>query len=195
MKKLVLAVALTVASFSAVAEDNFAHLQYTFRDTIAGDQGNTNRQGINLTLGRKLADNLSVDIGEQFRTEKLNEDKGAGNNTTRFEAGATYSVPVLDQYVSVYTRGAVGYKFAATEDFSYYSIEPGVKFQPTKEFSARVGYRYRDSFSQAHFDKTNTVRVAAQYDLTKDTFATAGIDRSYGDSQFLGVNLGYGVKF
>ena len=194
MKKLVLAVALTVASLAAVAEDNFAHIQYTLRDTIAGDQGNTNRQGINLTLGHNFNKNWQVDIGEQFRTEKFNEDKGAGNNTTRLEAGTTYT-QLLNETFSLYTRGAVGYKLTANQDFSYYSLESGANIHVTEPLTLRVGYRYRDSFSQEYFDKTNTVRVAAQYALNKTSFLSAGVDRAYGDSQFLGVNLGYGVRF
>ena len=202
MKKIMLAIALVTASLTAqaaqpvtpAAEDNFVHLQYTLRDTVAGDQGQTNRQGINLTLGHRFNNGLTLDIGEQFRTEKLNEDKGAGNNTTRLESGLTYTLPVND-LISVYTRGAIGYKFTANQDFTYYSVEPGVNLQATKDLSFRVGYRYRDSFSQEYFDKTNTVRVGAQYNLTKTSFVTAGVDRAYGDSQFLGINLGYGVNF
>ena len=194
MKKLVLAVALTVASFAVVAEDNFAHLQYTFRDTIAGDQGNTNRQGINFTVGHNFNQNWQVDIGEQFRTEKLNEDNGGGSNTTRLEAGTTFTLP-LNNVVSTYTRGAIGYKFATNQDFGYYSVESGLNLHVVEPLTLRVGYRYRDSFSQEYFDKTNTVRLGAQYALNKTSFLSAGVDRAYGDSQFLGINLGYGVRF
>lgn len=193
MKKLVLVLAL-LTSFNAFAEDNFAHIQYTFRDTIAGDQGNTNRQGINLTFGRNITNNWQVDIGEQFRTEKFNEDKGAGNNTTRLEAGTTYTQP-LNNMFSLYTRGAIGYKLTADQDYSYYSVESGANIHVIEPLTLRVGYRYRDSFSQEYFDKTNTVRLGAQYALNKTSFLSAGIDRAYGDSQFLGVNLGYGVRF
>lgn len=194
MKKYMLAVALLLGSFVAQAEDNFAHLQYTLRDTVAGDQGNPNRQGVNVTFGHNFNKNWQVDIGEQFRTEKFNEKDGAGNNTTRLEAGATYTQPVND-LLSLYTRGAVGYKLTANQDFSYYSLESGVNLHVVEPLTVRVGYRYRDSFSQEYFDKTNTVRVSAQYALNKTSFLSAGIDRAYGDSQFLGVNLGYGVRF
>lgn len=194
MKKLVLAAVLTVASFSALAEDNFVHLQYALRDTIAGDQGQTNRQGINFTLGHNINKNWQVDIGEQFRTEKFNEDNGAGNNTTRFEAGATYTQPLNDTF-SVYTRGALGYKLTANQDHTYFSTETGANIHLIEPLTIRVGYRYRDSFSQEYFDKTNTVRLGAQYAINKTSFVSAGIDRFYGDSQVMGYNLGYGVRF
>lgn len=194
MKKIALAVALLLSSITAQAEDNFAHLQYTLRDTIAGDQGNPNRQGINFTLGHNFNKNWQVDIGEQFRTEKFNEKNGAGNNTTRLEAGTTYTQPLNDMF-SLYTRGAIGYKLTANQDYSYYSLESGANIHVTEPLTLRVGYRYRDSFSQEYFDKTNTVRLGAQYALNKTSFLSAGVDRAYGDSQFLGINLGYGVRF
>lgn len=194
MKKLVLAVALTLTSLAAVAEGNFAHIQYALRDTIAGDQGQTNRQGVNFTVGHNFNKNWQVDIGEQFRTEKFNEDKGAGNNTTRLEMGATYTQPLNDTF-SLYTRGAVGYKLTANQDHTYFSTETGANIHVTEPLTLRVGYRYRDSFSQEYFDKTNTVRLGAQYALSKESFISAGVDRFYGDSQVMGYNLGYGVRF
>lgn len=191
---ILLAALLATLSVQAAEGDNFAHVQYTLRDTVAGQAGETNRQGLNFTVGHNFTKNFQVDLGNQFRTEKLNEDNNGGRNTNRFELGATYTYDLLPA-VSLYTRGAVGYKFTDTQDLGYYSVEPGVKVAVAKDLSARVGYRYRDSFSQAYFDKTNTVRVAVQYDLSKDSFLSAGVDRSYGDSEFIGYNLGYGVKF
>ena len=187
-----------LATFSAQsaelvrAENNFIHGQYTFRDTVGGQSDETNRQGVNLTVGHKFTNNFSMDLGQQFRTEKLNSDNG--ENSNRLEAGATYSFALVPN-VSVYTRGAIGYKFTEAQDFTYYSVEPGVNVNLTSALSARAGYRFRDSFSDTYFDKSNTVRAGVQYDLTKTSFVTAGIDRAYGDSEFIGYNFGYGVKF
>ena len=192
MKKLVLAVVLAMSATTALAEDNFAHLQYTFRDTVADDKGNPNRQGVNFTVGRKLTNNLTVDFGEQFRTERLNS--GEGSNTTRFESGASYTVGLMDN-VDFYTRGGLGYKFTANDDYAYYSIEPGAKMAVTPQLSVRAGYRFRDSFDNSHNEKTDTVRVGAEYTVAKNQLVTLGIDRSYGASEFIGYNAGYLVKF
>ena len=194
--------ATLLASLSVQAADplavpektNFAHIQYTLRDTVAGQAGETNRQGVNFTVGHNFNKNLQIDLGQQFRTGKFNEDNNGGTSSNRLEAGATYSYDLLPS-VSLYTRGAIGYKLTDNQDFGYYSVEPGVRATVMKNLTARVGYRYRDSFSQAYFDKTNTVRVALQYDLNKESFLSAGLDRAYGDSEFIGLNLGYGVKF
>jgi opacity protein-like surface antigen len=196
MKKTLIATLIAGLSFGtvAMAEDgkNFAHIQYTFRDTIADNKADTNRQGVNFTIGRKVLDNLTIDLGEQFRTERLNND--AGVNTTRLEAGATYSYNLLPA-VSLYTRGGLGQKFTSNQDYTYYSVEPGIKYALTDTLAVKAGYRFRDAFSDAYNEKTNTVRVGAEYALAKDQALTLGIDRSYGASDFIGYNAGYMIKF
>lgn len=193
MKKFLLAVILATTAFTAQAAEeakNFVHGQYTFRDTIAGQSDNPNRQGVNLTVGRNIGYGITLDANSQFR----NENGKNGADTTRLETGATYQLP-LTQDISFYTRGAVGYKLTDADDFTYYSVEPGVKFQLTQPLNVRVGYRYRDAFNDNILDKTNTVRVGAEYAFTNTQSATLGFDRAYGDSEFFGVNIGYAVKF
>lgn len=192
MKKILLAVALLSASFGAFAEDakNFVHGQYVFRDTIAGQSDNPNRQGVNLTVGRNIGYGITLDANSQFR----NENGKDGNDTTRLESGATYQY-AIHKDISVYTRGAVGYKLTDNDDFTYYSVEPGVKAQLTTNLAVKAGYRYRTAFNDSIADKTNTVRVGAEYALDKTQSVTLGVDRAYGDSEFVGVNVGYAVKF
>lgn len=196
MKKTLIATLIAGLSFGTVvlAEDgkNFAHIQYTFRDTIADNKADTNRQGVNFTIGRKVLDNLTIDLGEQFRTERLNGD--AGVNTTRLESGATYQLG-LTKDIAVYTRGGLGYKTTSTEDYTYYSVEPGIKYSLTDALAVKAGYRFRDAFSDAYIEKTNTVRFGAEYAIAKDQALTLGVDRSYGASDFIGYNAGYMIKF
>jgi opacity protein-like surface antigen len=196
MKKTLIATLIAGLSFGtvALAEDgkNFAHIQYTFRDTIADDKSAPNRQGVNFTLGRRVLDNLTIDLGEQFRTERLNNDNGV--STTRLETGATYSYNLLPA-VSLYTRGGLGYKVTSNQDYTYYSVEPGIKYALTDTLAVKAGYRFRDAFSDAYVEKTNTVRFGAEYAVAKDQALTLGIDRSYGASDFIGYNAGYMIKF
>lgn len=199
MKKFLAVVALLAVSFTAVAAqpltpskepNSFVHGQYTFRDGIAGDSDVANRQGINLTVGRNIGYGITLDAGAQVR----NENGSNGRDTTRLETGATYQFG-LTKDIAFYTRGALGYKLTDQEDSTYYSVEPGLNFHVTEPLHVRVGYRYRDAFNNNIFDKTNTVRVGAEYALNKTNVLTLGVDRAYGDSEFLGVNVGYAVKF
>ena len=192
MKKTLIALALLTTAVAAQAADpkNFVHGQYTFRDTIAGQSDNPNRQGINLTVGRNIGYGITLDANSQFR----NENGKNGADTTRLETGATLQLPVTKD-IAFYTRGAIGYKLTDNDDFTYYAVEPGVKLQVTDALNVRAGYRYRTAFNDAIDDKTNTVRVGAEYAFTKTQSATLGFDRAYGDSEFFGVNIGYAVKF
>lgn len=192
MKKLALAFILALTATAAVAEDNFAQIQYAFRDTVASQSADTNRQGVNFVLGRKVYPGVTVDVNSQFRTERLNSD--AGSSSQRLEAGASYSFNLTED-IAIYTRGALGQKFTNSEDHTYYSIEPGIKAQLTTPLAVKVGYRYRTAFNDSVFDKSNTVRLGAEYEFARNQVITAGIDRAYGDSEFIGYNAGYVVKF
>lgn len=192
MKKLLL-VALAVFSTFAVAQDsakNFIQLQYAYRDTIGSDKADPNRQGVNFTFGTKLLDNVTWDIGNQFRSENGQN----GNQTNRLETGLSYQYGITKD-IALYTRGAVGYKYTNAADHTYYSVEPGVKVQLTSPLAVKVGYRFRDSFSDNYTDQTNTLRFGAEYALTDKTSVTAGLDRSWKDSEFIGANVGYVIKF
>lgn len=193
MKRSILfAALLSATTLTWAAPDNFAHIQYAFRDTVSSNSGDTNRQGVNFTFGTKVAPGIVLDVNNQFRTERLNSDEGSSSN--RLEAGLTGSLGITDD-VSVYGRGAVGQKFATSEDHTYYSLEVGAKSQLTSALAVKAGYRFRDAFNDSVFDKTNTIRLGAEYALNKTSVITLGLDRAYGDSEFIGYNLGYLVKF
>lgn len=192
MTRSILLAVLLAISTGAYAEGNFAHIQYTFRDTVASNSDDTNRQGVNFTFGTTVSPGVVLDVNNQFRTERLNSDTGSSSN--RLEAGVTKNLELTNNVV-VYGRGALGQKFATSEDHSYYSVEGGVKTQLTTALNVRAGYRYRDSFNDSVSDKTNTIRFGAEYALNKNNVVTLGIDRAYGDSEFIGYNAGYLVKF
>lgn len=193
MKKALL-VALALFSTISFAEDksanSFVQLQYAYRDTIASDKENPNRQGANFVFGTKIFNNLTWDINNQFRAENGQN----GNESNRLETGIAGQYGIT-QDIAFYTRGAVGYKYTDATDHTYYSIEPGIKLQVTSPLVVKVGYRFRDSFSSSNNDQTNTARLGAEYTLTDRTAITAGLDRSWGDSEFVGYSAGYVVKF
>ena len=192
MNKLLVTLLLTLSTVAAADTGNTVGISYALRDTIASDKDNPNRQGINLSFAHKFNSNWAVDINEQFRTERLNSDDG--KSSTRLEGGVTYTLPVT-QDITFYTRAGLGYKFASSYDAAYYAIEPGIKFQVTQPLNVRVAYRYRNTFNDNIKDKTDTVRIGAEYNLTKEHVITAGIDRFYGDSEAIGYNIGYAYKF
>jgi opacity protein-like surface antigen len=182
MKKLTLAVLLALSA-TANAADNFGHIQLVHRNTLGNDAGNPNRHGVNITLGHKFADNFNMDFSGQQRQE----NGSMGTDTTRLEIGAT---PHNEKF---YIRTALGVKSSGDSDL-YYSIEPGLRWTLAPKLTAKTAYRYRDAFSNAN-DQTHTARLGLEYAVTDTQSVTAGYDRSFGDSEFNGLALGYAIKY
>jgi hypothetical protein len=182
MKKLVLAVLLAVSA-TATAADNFGHIQLVHRNTVGDDAGNPNRHGANITLGHKFANNFSMDFNGQYRQENGSN----GTDSTRLEIGAT------PQNELFYVRTALGVKSSGDSDL-YYSIEPGLRWALAPKLTAKTAYRYRDAFS-ANNNQTHTARIGLEYAVTDTQAVTAGYDRSFGDSEFNGLALGYAIKY
>jgi opacity protein-like surface antigen len=182
MKKLSLAV-LMALSFAANAADNFGHIQLVHRGTVGDNAGDPTRTGANITLGHKFANNFSMDFNGQYR-EQNGDDKNA---TTRLEIGAT------PQNELFYVRTALGVK-SNDDSHLYYSIEPGLRFTLAPKLTAKTAYRYRDAFSNVN-DQTHTARLGLEYAVTDTQAVTAGYDRSFGDSEFNGLALGYAIKY
>jgi opacity protein-like surface antigen len=200
---IMLAAILSATSFNAMALDgkSFGSIEYAFRDY---DGNVENQNGINLKLGREVAPGIKIDGVAQFRREN-----GTENTSNRLELGGTYELGNL------FVRGAVGRKFASGYDtvtvrhhhrsrtvdvgdndaYSYYAIEPGIKFNLTNKVTLDTTYRYRDTFDSDYQDQTHRVKVGAKYSLTKDTALTASVARSWGDKEYNSFNVGYAIKF
>jgi hypothetical protein len=193
LKYLINLLLIFVINGSAKADDQFFHAQYTLRDTVASQSENSNRQGANLTYGYWLKPGkLLLDVGSQSRTDQWNANKGSYAN--RLETAATFIAQTNDIF-GVYLRSAVGQKFTHITDNAYYSLEAGLRAQIQPELLGRIGYRFRDAFKEDKFDQTQTFRIAAEYSIDQTSVFTFGMDRSYGDSQFIGYNIGYLKKF
>lgn len=189
MKKFVIASILALTAGIASAQ-SFGGIEYNYRDGVGIDKG-TDQQGATLTLGTTVAKDTTVDLKSIFR-----RTDGTGATGNRLEAGLTHTMNVSNNLAG-YTRVAIGEKFnsGVTSDFSYYSIEPGIKYQVAPSLGVKVGYRYRNGFSSSDNYQTNTLRLGSEYSLNKTSSLTVGYDRSYKDQEFNGVNVGYNFKF
>lgn len=185
MKKLIVT-AMLLAAGTAFAQ-GFGSVEYGSRD---GVNGNADANSVKVTIGKKFTENITGDLSSRF----AKEEGTASNNSTRLEAGVTGSYAVGDGF-TVYTRGAVGEKFTSTDNFSYYSVEPGVKYAVTPVLSVKAGYRYRDAFSNSNGDQTRTVRLGAEYAMSKSYSLGLGYDRVRGDSDYNAVLASVNFKF
>jgi hypothetical protein len=148
-----------------------------------GDKGAKDSTNYALSVKESINKNFAGDVGF---TNYQQKDTNA--LSTRLEAGVTGSMPVGP--VDVYTRVALGQKYTNTGSFGYYSVEPGVAYTFGKA-TAKLGYRYRDSFKEANEDQSDTIRVGLSYALTKHDTVGVRYDRARGDSNNHSYNLSY----
>jgi hypothetical protein len=185
MKKLI-AMALFLAAGTAFAQ-GFGAVEYSSRD---GVDGTADSNAVKVTIGKQFTESVSGDLSSRF----AKEDGTNSNNSTRLEAGVTGTYQ-LGSGFKFYTRGAVGERYSPSDNFAYYSVEPGVRYSVNNALTVKAGYRFRDAFTSSNNDLTRTYRLGAEYALNKSYSLGVGYDRVRGDSDFNAVNATVGFKF
>jgi long-subunit fatty acid transport protein len=183
MKKIlaILAMAVSGSVFAASAT-----LEY---QNINGVQNTPNDQrNINLTVKESINSNFAGDV--QLSNTWNNTATSTAANSFRAEGGLTGSAALFGP-LSGYTRVALGQKFTTTNNFTYYSVEPGVTMPLGAGFSAKVGYRFRNAFDTANNDTTRTWRAGVAYDINKNNTVGVGYDSVRGDSNQNVVKVNY----
>lgn len=187
MKKLFVIATLAVATLSgqAIAADSIT-LEGQF---IQGRDGERDARNANITLRRDFSSFLSGHV----------QASGTQTNTTnaltnRLEAGVTGSIKFVGPF-SGYTTIAVGEAFRAAGNYSYYSVEPGVRADLGAGLTAHAGYRYRAAFDSAIADTTSTARVGLSYALTKQDSIGVRYDRVMQDAKQDVIGLNYTRNF
>jgi opacity protein-like surface antigen len=184
MKKL-FALAILALSGAAFA-GGFGAVEYSSRD---GVNGAADARATKVTMGTDLNQTFKADFSLRQKTDTSNN-----LGDTRFEGGLTGTVPVAGS-LSAYGRLGVGEKFKSATNYTYYSVEPGIKYAVTPDLSVKAGYRYRAATDSVNADTTRTYRLGAEYALTKNYFVGLGYDQVRGDSQYNATNFIVGFKF
>ena len=195
MKKSMIIMSAVIATTLAIpvssyADDNrsFIKLQAIARDYVKDDSSKPNKYGVKATIGTALDENKRF-IGDiDIQTQAATKD-GSSGVFTRLEGGLTVTNG------SAYVRTALGERLNATDNWAYYSIEPGYKHKFTDKISGSIAWRYRSEFDSAFADTTKTWKFGASYDLDKVNSLTAMYGISRGDSDWNGLNLGFVHKF
>jgi hypothetical protein len=167
MKKIftILALCVSTSVFSASAT-----LEYADVDNVGKAGQSQVRLSVRTALTKNIVGDISITQTQTDGTNKLG---------TRLETGSTLS-NTLGPVVS-YTRVAIGEKYSNTDQFSYYSVETGVRV-PLGQWRPFVGYRFRSAFDTANNDTTRTIRVGTTYALTKIDSIGIRLDRIRGDA-------------
>lgn len=184
MKKY-LVMAVFMAASSAFA-GGFGGIEYSSRD---GVEGTADARATKVTMGTDLNQTFKADFSLR---QKTNTDNDLGD--TRLEAGLTGAAPVAGS-LSAYTRVGVGEKFKTSTNYTYYSVEPGVKYAVTPDLSVKLGYRYRAAADSVNADTTRAWRSGVEYALSKNYTVGLGYDQVRGDSNYNATNITVGFKF
>lgn len=184
MKKTLLAVILAAMATAASAEGNYAGVRAELRN---GTNGTEDAAAYSLTAGQNINQNLDGEISVRV---KSNDND---SNNTRMEGALIAKTQYGD--FTPYVRGAIGEKFDGTDNFAYWSVEPGVKYAVLSDLSVKAGIRFRDAFNTGDNDSTRTYRLGADYAVTKASTVSLGVDLQRGDSDYNTISAGYSVKF
>ena len=181
MKKVIITSILAIAAVNAFAGS--ASLEVGDLD---GRNGSANQSNINLIVRENISKNFVGDV--QLSSTKTDVTNAI---STRIELGGTGLVPMGG--LTGYVRAAVGERFG-TSDFSYYSVEPGVRV-PFGNLTAQVGWRFRDSFSSGQNDQTRTWRTGVSYALTRTDTIGVRFDRVRGNTNQNALAFNYTKGF
>ena len=182
MKKTLLAVSILFAT--SVQAGEYVKVSGEYRN---GRNGTQDSETFGITIGTNIDRYLDAELQS---TVKSNDDD---TNNTRVEAALIGKYPILSR-LSLYARGAIGEKFNGSTNDEYLSIEPGVRYSVSPDLNLKAGLRFRESIDLDN-DSTTTFRVSGGYNLTKTSIVSLGYDRSYGDSEYDAVNLGYTIAY
>jgi hypothetical protein len=187
--KLKLLVASTLLACSSVAL-----AQSSVTVSYADRTVDSNGQGVGITrlsAKTKLFSNIDGDIG-------INQAINSVTNsvTSRKEIGLSTGFEITS-FAKATIRGATGIKSASGKaGVDFYSIEPGINVKlPIDGFSARVAYRYRNSYDVSDLDRSDTMRYAVNYDLSKVDKISVGYDVLSGNGAYKQTVFSYTRSF
>jgi hypothetical protein len=188
MKKIALATILAIAATSSFAAS--LNLQYQNQE---GKDGTANSNAYVITVRENITKNFAADV----QATTVSKESTGGLSSQRLEVGGTGTVALAPSLpFSLYTRVATGQKFTSTDNFGYYSVEPGVTAPIGRTgLSARLGWRYRTAYDTANADETRTWRAGLNYQINKNDSVGVRYDSVRGDTNQNTVAVGYTRSF
>ncbi len=173
----------------------FGNIDYTYYDGV-GDSSGYDANGYSVNFGGKVyntkQDSLTLDVKSEFI-----DITDTDSSVTQLEGGANYQYNINNDF-GVYGRLGLGNNWLSDikeNDFTYYSLEPGVKWYPNDKSAVGLAYRFRDSFDTADEYQTSTFKLNGEYSIDGTNSIQAGFDTSFGDIEYNAFKVGYLVRF
>lgn len=79
--------------------------------------------------------------------------------------------------------------------YTYYIIEPGIKYPAVNNLDVIVKYRYRNSFALGKNEETTRIKIGVDYHVSSKSYIETSLARSLGDTYMNSFQLGYVTKF
>lgn len=173
MKKHIIAAAIAFATAGAFAQSFTVDVQNQNPDSGANHQ-------------KQIGLKVDMPVNKLISVDGLVQTQQTDNSNTlasRVEVGATAKTQLAGP-IDVYGRLGLGQKAASgSERFSYHSEEVGLIYNTALPgLKAKVGYRWRDAFTDGRNDKAESTRFAVSYALSKKDTVGVRYDIHRGDS-------------
>ena len=191
MKKLIVAVALAVASMQASA-GAFITLEGEYENS--NNKTNNATTALNIIPGYKITDGdfkgVTIDLKNQL-ADKIDQH----STSSQIEPRIKYEMPIGMSSLTAWGRLGVGEKITNGANYGFYTIEPGITYKVTDKISLSVSDKYKDAFSSGKAAQTNQVYVGGSYKATDvDTIGLKAYQK-FEDTHSTGVELGYTRSF
>ena len=173
-------------SCPAIAADYFSEIRFEDR---AGRNSHSDSETYGIAFGKYINPNFEVDI---FTRKKYPH---SGFSNSRVEIGAKYKSK-LNENLSFFSRVAVGKKYLHTNNYSYWNIENGLKFNISEKIDGVVSLRFRESFNQEKWNEFDrTYKMGLVYKISDIYSFTTNFNHARGESQFDSIGLNFKVNF
>jgi len=186
LKKTVIAVALAAATFGAFAGE---FVTATYNPSIKDkNSGNIVADAAGLTVGTDVFKFVTID--GKFDATRA---RGTGNLTNHVQARGTFTLPI-GQNLAVWGRGGVGRSYTAGNDYGFYTYAGGADLKLYDNVTLFADAERNNSFKAGHPHST-TYELGLGYSLTKKDTLKAAYQRTLGDVNTAGFQLGYNRSF
>lgn len=132
---------------------------------------------------------------DSFATElytRIRHNNGASSNQ-RIEVAAIPSYKLTDD-LSTYIRASVGEKYESSNHFTYWGLEPGVKYNLDDDWSVKTGVRFRNAWGESGQHDV-TYKADLGYKLENDNTVSLGYAKRDRDANSDEIILGYTINF
>jgi hypothetical protein len=184
IKMLAFAALVSIAEFASAQS---VTVGYAYRDLDAGTSDHQTSLSVKTASFGSFTGDIGIQAAQSDATNVI---------TNRTELGLTYGHP-LSSSLKADLRVGHGWKAkSGSTATQYYVVEPSVtaKLGDTP-MSVKLGYRYREAYSNTVADTSNTTRLSVGYALTAKDSISLGRDWQRGDGALTQTSLQYTRAF